>query len=119
MNTPIPFSDSEFVKSFLIEEIECGEQWRREKAVEYPEDKRNLACAEALSRLAEAIKALPATSGYFARLYRLWQIDESLDEGQEILREAISRYGFDGTVTYSAQEWLQQLTEDLERIILR
>jgi hypothetical protein len=43
----------------IIYDLEGTAHWRREKATEYPRDRRNNAAAETLERLAEAIRTAP------------------------------------------------------------
>jgi hypothetical protein len=45
------------IADYLLEQA----RWRGEKAEEYPEDGRNLRCAEGLKALAEYVLSLPAT----------------------------------------------------------
>ena len=44
----------------LAEEFEHQADWRREKAAEYPDDKRNLEAAEILDQLAHSVNDCPA-----------------------------------------------------------
>lgn len=44
----------------LRETFECQAEWRREKAVEYPDDRRNLKAADLFDRLAATVDAIPA-----------------------------------------------------------
>lgn len=44
----------------LAEEFEYQAEWRREKAAEYPDDKRNHEAAEILDQLARSVRDCPA-----------------------------------------------------------
>jgi hypothetical protein len=102
-------ADGAHVKECLINEIECSAEWRREKAAEYPDDRRNEACASALERLAVEMRALSDAHPLLARLYHLWQIDERTEPDT-----IIPRYGFDTDEERGAENFLMQLIADAE-----
>jgi len=53
-------SDVEWTRKMLKDELEDQAEWRRRKAVEYPDDRRNLDAAEEFERLAKTVKDIPA-----------------------------------------------------------
>jgi len=52
-------TDTEWTRKLLKDELEEEAQWRRQKAVEYPDDRRNLDSAEEYERLAKTVKDIP------------------------------------------------------------
>src|SRR5215467_14101870 len=52
-------ADTEWTRKLLKDELEEEAQWRRQKAVEYPHDRRNLDSAEEYERLAKTVKDIP------------------------------------------------------------
>jgi hypothetical protein len=51
--------DIAFTRDMLKSELEETAEWRRRKAVEYPDDRRNLDAAEEYERLAKTVKDVP------------------------------------------------------------
>jgi hypothetical protein len=94
------------VKECLLSDIENTAEWRREKAVQYPDDERNQQCAESLDRLAAEVRVLADNHPLFLRLLHLWQV--SLNPS-EIILDSIARYGFDWEESGDAEEFLQRL----------
>ena len=52
-------NDVAWTREMLRSELEDQAQWRREKAVEYPHDRRNRDSAEEYDRLAKTVKDIP------------------------------------------------------------
>src|SRR5262245_45716572 len=52
--------DDAWARKMLKDELEEQAEWRRGKAVEYPDDRRNLTSAEEYERLAKTVKDIPA-----------------------------------------------------------
>jgi hypothetical protein len=52
--------DDAWARKLLKDELEEQAEWRRGKAVEYPDDRRNLTSAEEYERLAKTVKDIPA-----------------------------------------------------------
>jgi hypothetical protein len=53
-------NDAAFARNMLKGELEDQAEWRRRKAIEYPNDRRNLDSAEEYERLAKTVKDIPA-----------------------------------------------------------
>jgi hypothetical protein len=51
--------DVAWTRQMLKSELEDQAEWRRQKAVEYPDDRRNLDSAEEYERLAKTVKDIP------------------------------------------------------------
>src|SRR6516165_4519395 len=51
--------DVAWTREMLKTELEDQAEWRRQKAVEYPNDRRNLDSAEEYERLAKTVKDIP------------------------------------------------------------
>jgi hypothetical protein len=52
-------ADVTWTRDMLKSELEEQAEWRRRKAVEYPDDRRNLDSAEEYERLAKTVKEIP------------------------------------------------------------
>src|SRR5262249_62042046 len=65
----------------LVEIFEGKAQWRRQKAVERPNDKRNLEAATILDRLAKSVDSVtPTTLNSFFELYDDYEGEELSEE---------------------------------------
>ena len=65
----------------LVEIFEGKAQWRRLKAVEHPDDKRNLEAATILDRLAKSVDRVPPTTlNSFFELYEDYEGEELSEE---------------------------------------
>jgi hypothetical protein len=60
MTTKTDTADVALTRNMLKGELEDQAEWRRRKAVEYPDDRRNLDAAEEFERLAKTVKDIPA-----------------------------------------------------------
>jgi len=65
--------NDDFIEN-IASELESTAQWRREKATEYPNDRRNNTAADILDGLAEAIRAEPRSDAAM----RLQELDEEI-----------------------------------------
>src|SRR5215472_7161004 len=59
MPMPSTTDDLAFSRNMLKGELEDQAEWRRRKAAEYPDDRRNLDSAEEYERLAKTVKDIP------------------------------------------------------------
>jgi flagellar biosynthesis/type III secretory pathway protein FliH len=101
----------------LIENVESSADWRAEKAEQYPDDTRNMRSSQALTKLAEKLKALPANdenvAAYEAVMSRLVESDGG-DEMFGVIEyesQYIGRYGFDYPQDGDPADFLEALTE--------
>src|SRR5690242_11972188 len=96
------------VRELLKQTFEHQAAWRREKAGEYPDDKRNLEAAELLDQLAGMVEAVPND---VLHVYQALCNDEPEGVVFEELMQ-LKHVGF----TYhpkSAEEFLRDLIRDL------
>jgi len=69
----------------LVEIFEAKAQWRRQKAGEHPEDKRNLEAAAILDRLAKSVESVPPTTlNSFFELYEDYEGEELSEELRQV-----------------------------------
>ena len=69
----------------LVEIFEGKAQWRRQKAVEHPDDKRNLEAATILDRLAKSVDRVPPTTlNSFFELYEDYEGEELNEELRQV-----------------------------------
>ena len=119
-------------KQVVVHEIEGTIFFRKERAELYPEDDRNIQCAESLTTLAENLDKLPdddlvlrrAEKGYREK----WEStscglppydafffpDEENDAGGPT-KTLFSQYGFHGREEGNAHEFLTALTEEIDQ----
>jgi hypothetical protein len=99
--------------------IEGTAEWRRRKAEEFPDDRRNLEAAEELDRLAEEVEQLDG-SDIHQRILKLFDLAEpyyaTIGEhlGEEV-SSALRSVGFHGGFT--GAELLEWYHETLERAV--
>jgi hypothetical protein len=109
----------------LILKIENSAEWRSQKAVEYPDDERNQASADALTKLAAALSALPENHPGLVALWAqenrpaalaltLGSSDEFGPEMIAVESEFIGRYGFDGPEDGDADAFLRDLHDAID-----
>jgi hypothetical protein len=67
--------------------------WRRSKAVEFPDDRRNLEAAEELERLAAEISLLEG-SELHARLAKCFEDEDGVMVAMAIINEILRQVGF-------------------------
>jgi len=69
----------------LVEIFEGKAQWRRQKAVEHPDDKRYLEAATILDRLAKSVDSVPPTTlNSFFELYEDYEGEELSEELRQV-----------------------------------
>ena len=110
----------------LITNVQSSAEWRAQKAEQYPEDKRNLRSSEALTKLADNLRALSGNDenvvAYEAAVARLSKDDDGVRRVVEHESAFIGRYGFgypqDGdpadflaVLTEQYQEWVTEAEE--------
>ena len=97
------------VKTWLSERLEGNAAWRHKKAVEYPNDRRNVEAAESLERLANDVPNIdPAVCEAYARL-----MDDPPEDTPEEESEFFRHIGFYSDYG-SATELLRSLTNTLQ-----
>lgn len=119
-------------KKVLLMEIEGAIYFREQRAELYPEDDRNIQCAESLTTLAENLKKLPDDDLMLSRAdkaYReKWEAtsiggvpcDQFFfpDEENEVggpTKTLFSQYGFHGRAAGNAHDFLISLTEEIDQ----
>ncbi|MDX0831231.1 hypothetical protein GOD82_15010 [Sinorhizobium medicae] len=102
------------LKLELLIDFEGTARWRREKAIEYPNDKRNIEAAEALERLGKDFTALvfaPATE-------QLRELELYLEHHDGLPMEAVGEHlravAFSSSPA-SIGDFLDALIDDLRR----
>jgi len=79
-NTPEP----EDTSALIERDFRASARWRRERAVEYPSDKRNLEAAMLLDRLADTVREIePALLGAWRELYK----ESDVETWNEMIRQ--------------------------------
>ena len=102
----------------LIMRVESSANWRAEKAVQYPDDKRNLRCSEALRELGRRLNELPADNehacAYEAVVERLVELEAYDDRTSRHESEHIGRYGFNYPADGDPEAFLIDLVEQYQ-----
>jgi len=69
----------------LVDIFEGKAEWRRQRAVEHPDDKRNLDAATILDRLAKSVDSVPpSTLNSFFELYEDYEGEELSEELRQV-----------------------------------
>lgn len=100
------------MSDFLRDDFSDTARWRREKAVEYPDDRRNFEAAELLERLANWASAVPAGMLTDLELY-------SETDGfrfSEVWSESLRAVGF-RAMPDTAEEFVEDVLHELRREI--
>jgi hypothetical protein len=107
----------------IIDRVESSAEWRAEKAEQYPDDARNMRSSQALTKLAEKLKALAANdenvAAYEAVMGRLVESDSG-DEMFGVIEyesQYIGRYGFDYPQDGDPADFLEALTEHCQESV--
>jgi hypothetical protein len=107
----------------IIDRVESSADWRAEKAEQYPNDTRNMRSSQALTKLAEKLKSLPANdenvAAYEAVMSRLVESDDC-DEMIGVFEyesQYIGRYGFDYPQDGDPADFLEALTEYCQELV--
>ena len=110
--------DFDDYQSWLVMDVEGTASWRAEKAVQYPEDTRNIDSSRALSALAVRLKELPPEH---PKLRELWRLQFGLVRPGEVSKddlaitfgeaqsELLKRYGFDAPEEGDPNQFLTEL----------
>jgi hypothetical protein len=93
----------------LRETFEWQADWRREKAVEYPDDVRNLEAARVLDRLAATADAVPPD--VVAAYEGLFEDAPDSEEWSDMLRE-VGFHGWYDTAEEFVREFIERRRED-------
>lgn len=110
-----------YMREQLIERVDQQIGWRRQKAEEFPDDKRNDASAEALCRLYEALESLPADHALWVRYWRAYEGPGAPRDPfrlGELHDEYLRSYGFHAAKSGNAEDFLQWLVDELERTFM-
>jgi hypothetical protein len=104
--------------SDIVEQIESTAEWRRGKAEQFPDDKRNVDVANWLEQLAKEIEELRG-SDTARRIEEIWEVvlknDYDIYRVSEWLNEALRAVGFHAA--YDATFFLEQYREKLEELL--
>jgi hypothetical protein len=71
----------------LVEIFEGKGEWRRQKAAEHPDDKRNLEAVTIFDRLAKSVNAV--SPGILNAFFELYEDDEGEDLSEELRRVGV------------------------------
>jgi hypothetical protein len=109
----------------IIERVESSADWRAEKAEQYPNDARNMRSSQALTKLAEKLKGLPANDENVAAYEAVMSRLVESDVGDEMLgvieyeSQYIGRYGFDYAQDGDPADFLEALTEHCQESVYK
>jgi len=92
----------------LADEFRFQAEWRRQKAAEYPDDKRNLEAAEILSRLAETVALCPEE--VIVAFQEIWQDEENYNFA-EMWAENLRQVGFVSDPKSAEEMYRQMISE--------
>lgn len=110
--------DFDEYQSCLVMDVEETARWRAQKAVEYPEDTRNIDSSRSLDTLAVRLKELPPDH---PKLRELWRLQFGLERPGEASKddlalsfiaaqsELLKRYGFDTPEEGEPEKFLTEL----------
>ena len=103
-------------KDYVIARVQTTAEWRRDKARQYPGDRRNRDTAEALEELARELAALPAEE--FQKLdelqTRAGETGDRLSDISEAEDQLLGRYGGNDRGSGDARDFLKDLCEIYE-----
>lgn len=94
-------------------------RWRRQKAIEYPDDSRNQWSADLASAIARELRAGVGTSQanqHLNTIKRLWQAGDEF-HASETVNEYVARIGFDHAPE-NAEEFLADVADLLRKTII-
>ena len=110
--------DFDEYQSWLVVDVESTASWRAEKAVEYPEDTRNIDSSRSLSTLAVRLGELPPDH---PKLRELWRLQFGLEKPSErskddlaitfgeVQSELLKQYGFKAPEEGDPEQFLTEL----------
>jgi hypothetical protein len=108
----------------FLERIEYQAEWRDQKAIEYPDDKRNKQSARCLRQLAQYLGNIPPNDSLWVRYGRVWDrvTDTGTTEPVEHESEQLRAYGFYGAgpeevSPKDAVEFLRGHVEEVEELV--
>jgi hypothetical protein len=122
---------AEYLETCIVYGAEGAQHFRSQKAQEYPDDDRNERSADALNKLAENLRKLPADHPLVVECYELeistpgklvdrghddfgFRFDERVREERNQL---FGRYGFDGLEDHNAEVFLTSLRDALKECL--
>ena len=113
-----PLQRLEELKQLLQFDVEGTAEWRRRAAARYPEDHRNRRSVEALGKLAERLRDVPADHRTIQAIAHSYDgfangnefAHEEFDRQQ---RQLLSRYGFDSPEDGDPEQFLKRLGDIL------
>lgn len=87
-------------KEWLISKVRGAAEWRAQKAVEYPDDRRNEQCSGSLTELADYLDRLPPGHPVYRKITALDLLeDQVINDWIDGISGTISVFGFHRSVT--------------------
>ena len=101
-------------RRLLKEELEDQAEWRRRKAVEYPDDRRNLDAADEYERLAKTVPHVPAA--LLVAYAESFQDLPDTERWQEMLKDVFRGFWSPVDATEMVQHFLDQKRDEAEDV---
>ena len=105
-------ADVAWTREMLKSELEDQAEWRREKAIEYPNDRRNLASAEEYERLAETVKDIP--DDLLIAYSEAYEDVPDVERWQEMLKDIFRGFSGFANATELVQAFVDQKRDEAE-----
>jgi hypothetical protein len=105
----------------LLTSVDGSAEWRADKAIQYPDDKRNIRSSESLAKLSKRLHDLPYQDPKLRTYSEL--IARGLDAGVDFARYGefqntyIGRYGFDYPADGDPDSFMDGLVEHLTELV--
>jgi hypothetical protein len=104
--------DVAWTREMLKSELEDQAQWRREKAVDYPHDRRNLVSAEEYERLANTAKDIP--DDLLIAFKEAYEDVPDVERWQEMLKDIFRGFSDFANATELVQAFVDQKRDEAE-----
>src|SRR6516165_9727144 len=104
--------DVAWTREMLKTELEDQAEWRRQKAVEYPHDRRNLDSAEEYERLAKTVKDIP--DNLLVAYSEAYQDAPDVERWQELLKDIFRGFSDFANATELVQAFVDIKHEETE-----
>src|SRR6516165_6244066 len=104
--------DVAWTREMLKTELEDQAEWRRQKAVEYPHDRRNLDSAEEYERLAKTVKDIP--DNLLVAYSEAYQDAPDVERWQELLKDIFRGFSDFANATELVQAFVDAKREEAE-----
>ena len=104
--------DVAWTREMLKTELEDQAEWRRQKAVEYPHDRRNLDSAEEYERLAKTVKDIP--DNLLVAYSEAYQDAPDVERWQELLKDIFRGFSDFTNATELVQAFVDIKHEETE-----